>query len=69
MGERSLTSVPSPARAGEGRRRGGEGHPTQGLEAVEESSGTIIPSEARNLALFFGLYVPGPERDSSLRSE
>jgi hypothetical protein len=29
--ECSLTSVPSPARAGEGCRRRGEGHPTQGL--------------------------------------
>jgi hypothetical protein len=30
---------------------------------------TVIPSEARNLALLVGFYSSCPERDSSLRSE
>jgi len=30
---------------------------------------SVIPSEARKLALIFGFYLPEPVRDSSLRSE
>jgi hypothetical protein len=35
----------------------------------EKTIGNVIPSEARNLALLLGWYVPEAEPDSSLRSE
>jgi hypothetical protein len=39
------------------------------LRPCEKIIGNVIPSEARNLALLPGFYVPDAERDSSLRSE
>jgi len=43
---------------------------TPGCEGVEKSTGRVIPSEARNLALpQVAWQNKGAERDSSLRSE